>query len=461
MVEYHINDVKKSHTLPEVSRISDGGHLSVRKEEKFPGSLQELCWGHDEAVAHGNSTNSLLWHGSEGEQPLLPKSLGPSFHTSGFTNEQKGWNPTVTPEQLEEINSRRRGTKYLAEESATDLYGSPFKKDLELQDLRVLEAFVWVMKPGKNDDGYWTLKHQAIQLENLQDVCEVLYPPEIYQHKASFDNSQNHRGKRPNGLNAPKMNVGWGGAQPKIHSTEICTPEDFIGPLCPNVGVLKPIGARQRMVFEEDDDGPCFLNAAEKAESRNCRVGIVKTRTLRSKVDIAKLVNDHLESTGETTIQELHKKSLQTIRGLARRYDLSVKVSETRSVAGWIGEPIGLYHCAAERGLIDSTRGVRHYSKDFLANLIGRCPDFKNEICLLEWIGRERGWIMKYSAKGYPCVAGRGVEYIWALVKNYIRRIPLSDRKGAEKFEEVFFRAISEIVLTPKAVRGWNFPPFG
>ena len=55
---------------------------------------------------------------------------------------------------------------------------------------------------------------------------------------------------------------------------------------------------------------------------------------------------------------------------------------------------------------------------------------------------------MKYSAKGYPCVAGRGVEYIWALVKNYIRRI-----------EEVFFRAISEIVLTPKAVRGWELPP--
>ena len=81
----------------------------------------------------------IQWNGSKGKQPLLPKDLGVSYHISGFTNAQAGWNPLPPGERLVQINNNRHGKNYLAREEAIKLYGTAKKHDLKMDKL---EAFI-------------------------------------------------------------------------------------------------------------------------------------------------------------------------------------------------------------------------------------------------------------------------------------------------------------------------------
>eukprot|EP00980_Cylindrotheca_fusiformis_P026168 scaffold15483_cov213-Cylindrotheca_fusiformis.AAC.1 len=105
------------------------------------------------------------------------------------------------------------------------------------EDGCLVDAFISIIWPGANRDGYWNLDMFVLQFENFMDACAVMFPG--IQHLVSLDNSANHRGKRPGGLDVTKMNLGYGGAQNKMDQTVI--PDDLEGNMFENNGRrLKP-----------------------------------------------------------------------------------------------------------------------------------------------------------------------------------------------------------------------------
>ena len=123
-----------------------------------------------------------------------------------------------------------------------------------------------------------------------------------------------------------------------------------------------------------------------------------------------------------------------------------------------------------ERGLIDLNivkKNRNHYTMDgkkdkdgaiipgtSLRSLLDACPDFQNEVSMIEWVAEQYGWRVLFSPKCHPEIAGIGIEYDWATSKNDLNSIPLSDRKGVEKFKDkVLNRCFSRLVLNDTAIR--------
>ena len=62
-----------------------------------------------------------------------------------------------------------------------------------------------IIKPGKNQDGYWTNKDLIEQTILVQIAFQVLHPNCLAVN--AFDNSQNHHAKAPDALVASKLNL--------------------------------------------------------------------------------------------------------------------------------------------------------------------------------------------------------------------------------------------------------------
>ena len=73
---------------------------------------------------------------------------------------------------------------------------------------------------GSNSgNGWWTGAHMHLQLEDLADCCKIMFPgktPVLFT-----DWSQGHARKRPDGLDAARMNKGYGGTQVSSHDTKL------------------------------------------------------------------------------------------------------------------------------------------------------------------------------------------------------------------------------------------------
>ena len=66
------------------------------------------------------------------------------------------------------------------------------------------------LKPGKNEEGWWTAEHLLDQVVNYAIlIFEVKYPNCISIF--AFDNSTNHRAMAKDALNVNNMNVNPGG----------------------------------------------------------------------------------------------------------------------------------------------------------------------------------------------------------------------------------------------------------
>ena len=102
----------------------------------------------------------------------------------------------------------------------------------------------------------------------------------------------------------------------------------------------------------------------------------------------------------------------------------------------------GLAQICWERRLIDDKPSK--FTKTKLINLIKECHDFKSELSLVEWVAKQYGWMVMFSAKGHPEIAGVGIAYLWAVSKNWMQGIPLAERKGRERFDSCF-----KLCLTP------------
>ena len=140
---------------------------------------------HDECIFYSNDRKRGIWAKS-GELPLCKKGNGKSIMVSEFLTEACG-RLKLTAEQIENYPDVPE------------------------------EARVY-LKPGKNDEGYWTAEHLIEQVEyKAIPIFEALFPNCIGVF--AFDNSSNHSAFASDALVVKRMNIGPGGNAPKMHDT--------------------------------------------------------------------------------------------------------------------------------------------------------------------------------------------------------------------------------------------------
>ena len=246
------------------------------------------------------------------------------------------------------------------------------------------------MTPGANNDGYWNMAHVAIQWENVQDCLDVMYPDVMYI--MSFDNSSNHPAKREHAKDAKSMNYRYAGLQPDPDGMRVCRYEG--AEKYENEWSL-PDGAPQPTNFGENNRGPWYLkDDAERLKRKHDHYKPEKERDRTKKDFIEELKK--LEHPPEN----LEQRSLRTLKELARRNNISWKVTDQKLVHGWVGRPKGTLQILAERSLIE-IEGMtqRSYSKAFCSAMLDLCPDFQEEATLLEHLAQQRGDLPTAHAK--------------------------------------------------------------
>jgi hypothetical protein len=83
-----------------------------------------------------------------------------------------------------------------------------------------------------------------------------------------FDHSCGHDKQQPNGLNAENMSKNYGGQQSTLRPTIIKQVDGYLGPYRRTLNV----GSIQNVVFQDDDDGPFWMNEQERAEKKEDKV---------------------------------------------------------------------------------------------------------------------------------------------------------------------------------------------
>ena len=115
-----------------------------------------------------------------------------------FMDATRGFGFPLTPSELEGVNSAR------AEMGRTPLLCSPGK--------------AW-LSYGLNDEGYWNYDKFSVQVTEITDCFDYLYPG--HQMLLEVDHSSGHTKKLPGGLCTDDMGLGIGGKKLAIRDTVI------------------------------------------------------------------------------------------------------------------------------------------------------------------------------------------------------------------------------------------------
>ena len=126
--------------------------------------------GHDECIFKQFQVTNKGWVSDEGVREILPKDEGLGVMISAFQSWEFGFGMTLTPEQLQRVNAKRLGEKYLDEEAAMLKRGTVQKQPL------TSSLFYIEFEYGYQKEGYWTYEHFVLQCEDVADCLEVLYP---------------------------------------------------------------------------------------------------------------------------------------------------------------------------------------------------------------------------------------------------------------------------------------------
>ncbi|CAG8435766.1 6477_t:CDS:10 [Scutellospora calospora] len=137
---------------------------------------------HDETTLAANDDKKTGW-GPKGEHKLRLKGWGRCIHISEFLCEPLG-RVHLTAEQ--------------------------FAAHLKIPNQYVTE----LLEIGVNYEGYWNVQMLAKQLERAIDILEIALPDMIFVF--GFDNSSSHGAFAEDALIVSRMNVGYGGKQPKM-----------------------------------------------------------------------------------------------------------------------------------------------------------------------------------------------------------------------------------------------------
>ena len=119
----------------------------------------------------------------------------------------------------------------------------------------------------------------------------------------------------------------------------------------------------------------------------------------------------------------------------------------------YVGKAKGITQVLFERGLLDPNKKYTlkgnvnkagdHDRTTSKLHILQSCPDFANEVSLLEQLVIDRGHILLSSPKCHPELAGDGIEYGWGQSKRYYRRNnPGSESEMARHQRERVFASI-------------------
>ncbi|KAI2489045.1 hypothetical protein MHU86_25554 [Fragilaria crotonensis] len=141
------------------------------------------------------------WIGPKGQRPLLPKSEGDGYMLSAFVSREFGFGRPLTEDELARINLHRQQSRatYTDTHAAMEILGTINKVAL------TESPFVKYLFIGANNEGYWNSFYMSLQLEDVVDCLQVLYPE--FDLVFLFDHSQGHARKRDQALSAAYVKI--------------------------------------------------------------------------------------------------------------------------------------------------------------------------------------------------------------------------------------------------------------
>ncbi len=419
MVELHVDELPESALLTRINNeCKFGGNLSVRR------GLEErpiFSFSQDECNFRQFSFTGSSWTGPKGEQGIIPKDEGNGLMISAFQSREFGFGMSLLPAELEKVNKFRMEKRplYTETESAIKVNGTAIKKPLASSPFVVIFEYGY----GAGKEGYWTYDHMCLQYKDCVDTIQALYPE--YDSVWIFDHSCGHDRGREDGLTVGNMRVNWGGKQSRVRDTLIQDEAGYLGPHSPKLQV----GDIQKMVFEEGDDGPYYMNPINRQLHRYDQVKGKKIKK-RLKKDLC----SDLERLGYNVLG----KTLKEVQDMATGANLPITVEELDVIEGWVGKPKGMRQVLWERGLLDpEVTYVAKLRKDDpnydekkeYGAVLADCTDFLNEKTSLMYLGERLGVEVDRSTKSHPELAGEGIEYSWGRAKCVYRRAPLEKKK--------------------------------
>ena len=336
--------------------------------------------GQDEAVYRQYAMSSKEWT-VDGAGKMRKKNEGKGEMVSAFQDAWRGFGFPTSDEELEKINQFR-----------TDR-GKP---------LMTSTPGIAFLEYGMNKEGYWDYAKFAVQVDDILDWFDTLYPD--YQMLLEVDHSSGHTKKKENGLSTENMNLEWGGKQSKLRDSLITA--SSLGNTMEYTVVTKDnkelvykrlsAGDVQSMVFKEGDLPPFF------------------------------------------SPDQPPFNTLATVQRKRKAGDQGSEAFDEKTIKGYIGEAKGIKQLLIERGLwMKGMRGSQDAKqrakllaegKELIdANLdaprvLSQCADFLNEKGALQELVESRGHILILSPKCHPELAGCGIEYSWGKSKQYFRR---------------------------------------
>lgn len=189
VVEYRKEFLDKMLVYEKFMPTFEGENMEQKNPILLPNEKLHILITHDECLFYANDDRPIVW-APVGEPPLRKKGQGKSIMVSDFLLETSG--------------------RLKLNENETSLY-----PNIPVEARKFL-------KPGKNEEGWWTAEHLLDQVINYAiPIFEAKYPNAIGIF--AFDNSTNHGAMAKDALNINNMNVNPGGKQAIMKST-------FFGP---------------------------------------------------------------------------------------------------------------------------------------------------------------------------------------------------------------------------------------
>jgi hypothetical protein len=315
MVELHVDEIPDNEILTRINHECwFGGNLSVWKNNN---EKPIFSFGQDECIFRQFIFTGSSWTGPKGEQGIIPKDEGNGLMILAFQSREFGFGFTLLPSEIEQVNKFRMEKRplYTEAESAIKVNGTAVKKPLVNSPFVVIFEYGY----GAGKEGYWTYDHMCLQFEDCIDTIQALYPE--YDSVWIFDHSCGHDHGREDGLSVGNMKVNWGGKQSKVRDTKIEDEAGYLGPHSPKLKV----GDVQKMVFQEEDEGPYYLTPINQQLLRYDEVKGKKI-TKRLKKDLCA----DLERLGFNT----RGKTIKEIQEVATAANLPIVVEENDITEG-------------------------------------------------------------------------------------------------------------------------------
>ena len=252
----------------------------------------------------------------------------------------------LSPDVLRAINMKRQGSEYESKDDALLINNDARKRDLT--DDPCLRFF----RSGLNHDGYWNGSHAKIQLEDVADCLSYIFP--MFDFVFLFDQSSGHTKMRPDGLNISNMNISFGGAVHQMSDTSVTEVGQYSS--------LLKVGDLQILSFTDGDDGPFWMNDAERLETKD---DVVTSEVITKQKTKTELLIELRQKGVDTTVKRFLKTELIT---LASKHHIPISKTNNDVVKGWMNKHKGMLQILWEREFIDSTKvktaRSSRYSKD-------------------------------------------------------------------------------------------------